>query len=130
MIRRPPRSTRTDTLFPYTTLFRSRERCVLATRGRAQLFEGGPRASEKEQTHVVVAAERGEPRQVGTREANAHIRLGLPRAVGQCRGAEAKVEASPREREGGNGVGGGHGDLLSAPHSPGSQADQIGRAHV
>src|SRR3546814_5789812 len=26
MIRRPPRSTRTDTLFPYTTLFRSRTR--------------------------------------------------------------------------------------------------------
>src|SRR3546814_14166118 len=26
MIRRPPRSTRTDTLFPYTTLFRSRFR--------------------------------------------------------------------------------------------------------
>src|SRR3546814_8122722 len=25
MIRRPPRSTRTDTLFPYTTLFRSHE---------------------------------------------------------------------------------------------------------
>src|SRR3546814_17967767 len=25
MIRRPPRSTRTDTLFPYTTLFRSTE---------------------------------------------------------------------------------------------------------
>src|SRR3546814_1546882 len=30
MIRRPPRSTRTDTLFPYTTLFRSEEKnlCV------------------------------------------------------------------------------------------------------
>src|SRR3546814_20029062 len=27
MIRRPPRSTRTDTLFPYTTLFRSAPRC-------------------------------------------------------------------------------------------------------
>src|SRR3546814_14506082 len=27
MIRRPPRSTRTDTLFPYTTLFRS-QACV------------------------------------------------------------------------------------------------------
>src|SRR3546814_8257565 len=26
MIRRPPRSTRTDTLFPYTTLFRSNRR--------------------------------------------------------------------------------------------------------
>src|SRR3546814_3213800 len=32
MIRRPPRSTRTDTLFPYTTLFRSE----LAAAGSAQ----------------------------------------------------------------------------------------------
>src|SRR3546814_10716228 len=32
MIRRPPRSTRTDTLFPYTTLFRSR-RETTGTRG-------------------------------------------------------------------------------------------------
>src|SRR3546814_13540980 len=30
MIRRPPRSTRTDTLFPYTTLFRSEHRDVEA----------------------------------------------------------------------------------------------------
>src|SRR3546814_4185214 len=30
MIRRPPRSTRTDTLFPYTTLFRSRNNCTPA----------------------------------------------------------------------------------------------------
>src|SRR3546814_3998315 len=30
MIRRPPRSTRTDTLFPYTTLFRSNYRFVRA----------------------------------------------------------------------------------------------------
>src|SRR3546814_9947619 len=30
MIRRPPRSTRTDTLFPYTTLFRSRPEPALA----------------------------------------------------------------------------------------------------
>src|SRR3546814_19955168 len=35
MIRRPPRSTRTDTLFPYTTLFRSR------LRGRFDVFEYG-----------------------------------------------------------------------------------------
>src|SRR3546814_3704335 len=32
MIRRPPRSTRTDTLFPYTTLFRS-QRALLRSRG-------------------------------------------------------------------------------------------------
>src|SRR3546814_1990176 len=37
MIRRPPRSTRTDTLFPYTTLFRSRTRFDL---GAAQLDVG------------------------------------------------------------------------------------------
>src|SRR3546814_4035465 len=49
MIRRPPRSTRTDTLFPYTTLFRSqlgeallrhRRRAVLLRlpRGEAQII--------------------------------------------------------------------------------------------
>src|SRR3546814_4754882 len=32
MIRRPPRSTRTDTLFPYTTLFRSAQDLVGGTR--------------------------------------------------------------------------------------------------
>src|SRR3546814_7419724 len=32
MIRRPPRSTRTDTLFPYTTLFRSLAVVVIAYR--------------------------------------------------------------------------------------------------
>src|SRR3546814_9270941 len=36
MIRRPPRSTRTDTLFPYTTLFRSAE-------GRQCQHRRGPR---------------------------------------------------------------------------------------
>src|SRR3546814_4103940 len=38
MIRRPPRSTRTDTLFPYTTLFRSRVRPRLLAGGRFQLL--------------------------------------------------------------------------------------------
>src|SRR3546814_6121483 len=37
MIRRPPRSTRTDTLFPYTTLFRSGVRPI----GRRELLEAG-----------------------------------------------------------------------------------------
>src|SRR3546814_5323260 len=38
MIRRPPRSTRTDTLFPYTTLFRSRLRCREHRRRRLLQF--------------------------------------------------------------------------------------------
>src|SRR3546814_10290603 len=36
MIRRPPRSTRTDTLFPYTTLFRSHRACARLRRGLEQ----------------------------------------------------------------------------------------------
>src|SRR3546814_9201332 len=34
MIRRPPRSTRTDTLFPYTTLFRSPRRSCCGSSSR------------------------------------------------------------------------------------------------
>src|SRR3546814_8671094 len=42
MIRRPPGATRTDTLFPYTTLFRSGIRGSVRRRAhRAQLFERG-----------------------------------------------------------------------------------------
>src|SRR3546814_5638767 len=44
MIRRPPRSTRTDTLFPYTTLFRSafHEDCTVAI-GRRIVATAQPR---------------------------------------------------------------------------------------
>src|SRR3546814_12876882 len=37
MVRRPPRSTRTDTLFPYATLFRSVEQSF---GGQSALYEG------------------------------------------------------------------------------------------
>src|SRR3546814_4474713 len=46
MIRRPPRSTRTDTLFPYTTLFRS----PMARLGRLGLL--GPRFQAVHMTQV------------------------------------------------------------------------------
>src|SRR3546814_11276395 len=48
MIRRPPRSTRTDTLFPYTTLFRSVEpRRLDRARGRA-VIQGIERRTARE----------------------------------------------------------------------------------
>src|SRR3546814_5230126 len=50
MIRRPPRSTRTDTLFPYTTLFRSLERHRAREREIPALVGAPPR-------HVGVAGE-------------------------------------------------------------------------
>src|SRR3546814_6179663 len=40
MIRRPPRSTRTDTLFPYTTLFRSQQILEVAREHADRLFFG------------------------------------------------------------------------------------------
>src|SRR3546814_14923938 len=41
MIRRPPRSTRTDTLFPYTTLFRSRRSRPVGRSGMGMSSAGG-----------------------------------------------------------------------------------------
>src|SRR3546814_7999370 len=75
--RRPPRSTRTDTLFPYTTLFRSpvdegfgfRARCVRGAPDRAndgRRDRGGERAGQGQQFHPVVAA-RGCARRGGGR---------------------------------------------------------------
>src|SRR3546814_12369041 len=42
MIRRQPRSTRTDTLFPYTTLFRSQAQAVLQSWADAEWFTSRP----------------------------------------------------------------------------------------
>src|SRR3546814_7466985 len=64
MIRRPPRSTRTDTLFPYTTLFRSDRRAGAAPRRgqpaprrrqvRAARYRraGGPRRRGRSEEHT------------------------------------------------------------------------------
>src|SRR3546814_14946113 len=58
MIRRPPRSTRTDTLFPYTTLFRSIEEATpepeapeyipVVRYGRYTLVELAPTAAQQD----------------------------------------------------------------------------------
>src|SRR3546814_15031392 len=57
MIRRPPRSTRTDTLFPYTTLFRSGDdhQCAVA-------FEQG-QGEQQQQAAEDVVGERDRQRQ-------------------------------------------------------------------
>src|SRR3546814_13454634 len=76
MIRRPPRSTRTDTLFPYTTLFRSQRHPTeerqhfVATRTRGEEgihSERGKRVFEPERPgqagHRESIAERAAPQQ-------------------------------------------------------------------
>src|SRR3546814_9543083 len=54
MIRRPPRSTRTDTLFPYTTLFRSlRERDGGSHNDRSENHAGCEPARPCHEAHVI-----------------------------------------------------------------------------
>src|SRR3546814_4093795 len=77
MIRRPPRSTRTDTLFPYTTLFRSRDMPWAQVRAEACLPNDSDRLFDLE------ARDRG------------GRRAGLPaRTPHQARGAVAQVVRS------------------------------------
>src|SRR3546814_6828065 len=65
MIRRPPRSTRTDTLFPYTTLFRSNSSSdvqrgtafLRVLRGFPARFAPGPRQPRLLASHRPPAAE-------------------------------------------------------------------------
>src|SRR3546814_20139036 len=84
MIRRPPRSTRTDTLFPYTTLFRSRlgkhhlsnSPLGFAARNAAIERETGAREVE-----AVIGAEA---------DAGAVSEAGAPRGTGVADGREGR----------------------------------------
>src|SRR3546814_3181335 len=85
MIRRPPRSTRTDTLFPYTTLFRSLRRAdghqhVLADADRPSWLATG--------LHRADAGGRGRPQLAARR----HRRGGQQRAVHRHRSEEHTSE--------------------------------------
>src|SRR3546814_7111244 len=87
MIRRPPRSTRTDTLFPYTTLFRSDD-----GRGRlaAELLVED-RAGER-----IDRVERPAPARVRVDRADPlHPLAELAIAPGQVRECLLRVEAAP-----------------------------------
>src|SRR3546814_3777164 len=70
MIRRPPRSTRTDTLFPYTTLFRSPDqdaqrrnrRLLRAFPGHARSHRIAQPAPDRRPDRPLRAPSSGEPR--------------------------------------------------------------------
>src|SRR3546814_13120794 len=67
MIRRPPRSTRTDTLLPYTTLFRSRPSSGPKPPGPLLPEAVGRRESDEARSWAQLLFEAGkvEPRQLG-----------------------------------------------------------------
>src|SRR3546814_10309234 len=92
MIRRPPRSTRTDTLFPYTTLFRSeldavdlagmRREHVDADVHRRQVIIEAPVAGERRVEHPAQPMDQhGLLHQIG----RAHVRTPVTNAHLVCR---------------------------------------------
>src|SRR3546814_2008303 len=74
MIRRPPRSTRTDTLFPYTTLFRSRR--LRPDVADAEAARGAGEAPIGDQRHLVAHALAVDRRGGGEHFAHAGAALG------------------------------------------------------
>src|SRR3546814_14981486 len=98
MIRRPPRSTRTDTLFPYTTLFRSPRRPgagrvspgrARECRKRAAGSSGG--APAEDGTSCVRAAAASDERLADHLDPLVHRRLAQPAADGD----EVVLRADP-----------------------------------
>src|SRR3546814_12745483 len=105
MIRRPPRSTRTDTLFPYTTLFRSG--AVLVALGHRTDQGGG-----EDEAHEVAGGRAGG-------DGPAAGAVGVDRQTGEAEGHVEQLAASaeaPAER--------------GADHEHREGLAQIGRAHV
>src|SRR3546814_18008192 len=78
MIRRPPRSTRTDTLFPYTTLFRST--CASFVRRLETLSVRIERATSLLRTRVDLAMQAQNVELLRSMDANAARQLRLQRS--------------------------------------------------
>src|SRR3546814_19351341 len=100
MIRRPPRSTRTDTLFPYTTLFRSRRlRDIEIARPQ------DPRRPRRVVPELRAAGFRRHPHRAAARGCAQHIKTPMSLSVLGC------VVTGPGEaRENDIGItGGGNG---------------------
>src|SRR3546814_4181129 len=111
MIRRPPRSTRTDTLFPYTTLFRS-------VRSKAKVYWVCPLVEESEVSDLAAA----EARQA---ELKAHFGDIVEMVHGRMKGAD-KDAAMNRFAHGSSGILVATTVIEVGIDVP----EEIGRAHV
>src|SRR3546814_14469569 len=101
MIRRPPRSTRTDTLFPYTTLFRSdlaSRRIDAVLREAEKLVHAGTKELLiiSQDTSAYGVDTRHEARQWKGREVRAHM-TDLARELGQLRTARSEERRVGKE---------------------------------
>src|SRR3546814_4780709 len=102
MVRRPPRSTRTDTLFPYTTLFRSRPPAWRRRRPYLGRPSPGHPVGQADQgrAHPSQQADRQDDHPVASREEEevSHGSLGLEGSV--CRPSSPQESRNgPRSEE-------------------------------
>src|SRR3546814_2131184 len=86
MIRRPPRSTRTDTLFPYTTLFRS-------------LWNAAEQAETRKNSTVAREYEIALPAELSAK-ARRDLALGLAREISERHGVAVDMAIHAPGREG------------------------------
>src|SRR3546814_17991992 len=123
MIRRPPRSTRTDTLFPYTTLFRSQQfikDVFLDSDTDMMVLSFIPSRREKE---LLTIQEADEVRRIidemaGTKRLLIHGRVN-PNQPGDFEGMDELAR-----------TWGVSAWKCYTPWGPGGRGFQIGRAHV
>src|SRR3546814_20241955 len=87
MIRRPPSSARSDTLFPNTTLFRS------VRTGRTRAFRTGSKPLHRNIEHIADAANGDDRRRL------ARVRQFAPQAADQHIDAAVRAVAEPRARQ-------------------------------
>src|SRR3546814_4832270 len=135
MIRRPPRSTRTDTLFPYTTLFRSQPQLILRQKPRPNI-EGVGRQLDPQIDIVAVArpvlerilAERYSPQRLA-----GEFRKRLPELITQAPEVPRLVHAwLSQQVQGKHELALRSKDLAELVHTIKSvqRRTEIGRAHV
>src|SRR3546814_12678999 len=117
MIRRPPRSTRTDTLFPYTTLFRSKTKRRSTMRLTKRLGLLAAAAAFTASTAAVAAPTFINILTGGTSGVYYPIGVALSQQYNKIDGAKTSVQATKASVENLN--------LLQA-----GRGEQIGRAHV
>src|SRR3546814_19840007 len=99
MIRRPPRSTRTDTLFPYTTLFRSGldadhhhvERIRKPLRNGTLAVRDSPREPEARQVEPCQAESKSREKDLLVRQRGSEERRQHKEADRQAEGEEAEA---------------------------------------
>src|SRR3546814_1709710 len=114
MIRRPPRSTRTDTLFPYTTLFRSDEEIGGRAVDLRDAFEVEERIEMRGEADHRLSRDRAEQRDQHELQVAPFAESFLERRLRRRAGRLHALK---------------HPALLELEPDPQRHAEQIGRAH-